>query len=182
MSEVEFRDRVSEVLRDQLPDEYEVETGKSILYKMIVNARGRLQPSNYAKPKRGQFAFQTDILISNDKVPLVVIETKSGGFSTHDVLTYSTKAAKHKEVYPYLRYGFIVGGRDRIDRKFFIHNSGIDFAIATEDLDSDSNDMVEVVRKQISAAELMLDVLEGKLMLKKYVANLEWSTSGGKRS
>ena len=27
------------------------------------------------------------------------------GLSTHDVLTYSAKATRHKQVYPYLRYG-----------------------------------------------------------------------------
>jgi len=47
-------------------------------------------------------------------LPFVVIETKYGSFSTHDVLIYSTKALKHKEIYPYIRYGFVVGGIDEI--------------------------------------------------------------------
>ena len=63
-------------------------------------------------------------------MPLIVIETKYGGFSTHDVLTYSTKAQKHKEVFPFIRYGLLVGGVNKITNKFFIHNIGFDFAVA----------------------------------------------------
>jgi len=176
MTEAQFREKLFRILEREFP-EYKVEKGKSILYKMIVDAEGRLQPSNYASPKRGQLAFQTDVLIGNDKVPLVVIETKIRGFSTHDVLIYSTKAVKHKEVYPHLRYGFIVGQSSKIDRKFFIHNSGFDFAIAVRNLDHESNSVVEVVRKQTRSAELMLDVLKDK-KVRRYVTNLEleWAT------
>jgi len=62
-------------------------------------------PVSPQAPKRGILAFQTDLLIAKNSIPLAVIETKYGGFSTHDVLVYSVKAQKHKETYPYLRYG-----------------------------------------------------------------------------
>ena len=50
--------------------------------------------------------------------------------TTHDVLTYSTKARKHKQVYPYLRYGLVIGSVERIPRRFFTHNEGLDFCVA----------------------------------------------------
>ena len=40
-------------------------------------------------------------------IPLVVMKIKFGRFKTHDVLTYSAKALKHKEIYPCLRYGLV---------------------------------------------------------------------------
>jgi hypothetical protein len=45
-------------------------------------------------------------------VPRVVVEFKLGSVTTHDALTYLAKAATHKNVHPYLRYGIIIGGLD----------------------------------------------------------------------
>lgn len=171
MSEKQFRKRLLKELKNELST-YIVNEGENLLYKLIIDTQGNLQPSNFANPKRGQLAFQTDLLIRNDKVPLVVIETKFGGFSTHDVLTYSTKAMKHKEVYPYVRYGLVVGGRSKIDRKFFTHNAGFDFAVAMGNTEDDLKELVEIVKKQIQNAELMLDVLKKK-EVRKYVTNIE---------
>lgn len=171
MNESQFREKIHKELKRNLSN-YIVNERENLLYKLLIDAQGELQPSNFANPKRGQLAFQTDILIKNDKVPLVVIETKYGGFSTHDVLTYSTKAIKHKEVYPYIRYGLVVGGRNRIDRKFFTHNSGFDFAVAMRSTEDDLKEFVEIVKKQLQNAELMLDVLKNK-EVRKYVTNVE---------
>jgi hypothetical protein len=46
------------------------------------------------------------------------------------VLTYSTKARRHKQVYPYLRYGLVVGNIEEIPWRFFAHNEGLDFCVA----------------------------------------------------
>ena len=171
MNENQFREKIHKELKRSLSN-YIVSERESLLYQLLIDAQGKLQPSNFANPKRGQLAFQTDILIKNDKVPLVVIETKYGGFSTHDVLTYSTKAMKHKEVYPYIRYGLVVGGRNRIDRRFFTHNSGFDFAVALGNTEDDLKELVEIIKKQLQNAELMLDVLKNK-EVRKYVTNVE---------
>lgn len=40
-----------------------------------------------------------------------------GDASSHDVLLYSAKAAKHKYIYPYLRYGFVVVGLQALERR-----------------------------------------------------------------
>jgi hypothetical protein len=59
--------------------------------------------------------YETDLLVYDEDsesnwVPRVVIECKLGAVTTHDALTYSSKAATHKHVHPYLRYGILVGG------------------------------------------------------------------------
>jgi hypothetical protein len=48
----------------------------SILYKIEVNALGQITPDSVNGPLRGQYAFQTDILVEKrtaPAVPLVVI-------------------------------------------------------------------------------------------------------------
>jgi len=172
MDETQFRDTIHKLLKDKLP-EYNVTKGENLLYKLMIDSQGKLQPepNTLIHPKRGQLAFQTDILIKNDKVPLVVIEIKLGGFSTHDVLTYSTKANKHKEVYPYLRYGLIIGEKTKIDRRFFTHNTGFDFAIAIESIKNSAEELVETTKEQLRAAEDMLQVLENK-EVRKFVSRV----------
>jgi hypothetical protein len=118
MDEKQFRDTLHELLKDRLLG-YNVVKGGSLLYKLMIDSQGKLQPEpeTLADPKRGQLAFQTDIVVKNEIVPLVVLELKVGDFSTHDVLIYSSKAAKHKEVYPYLRYGFVIGEKTKIEKR-----------------------------------------------------------------
>jgi len=59
--------------------------------------------------------YETDLLIYDEYtdgsgwIRRVVIECKLGRVTTHDALTYSTKAATHKHVHPYLRYGILIG-------------------------------------------------------------------------
>lgn len=59
----------------------------------------------------------------------MVMEFKSR-ITTHDVITYSTKARKHKQVYPYLRYGVIVANESTVPGRFFTHNEALDFCVA----------------------------------------------------
>jgi hypothetical protein len=153
-----------------LSEKYTVTSGESLVYKFLIDADGQLQPKNFKEPKRGQLAFQTDIMIKKENIPLVVIETKYGGFSTHDVLTYSAKASKHKEIYPYLRYGLVVGEVQEIHKRFFTHNAGFDFAIATKE--ENLHEVSEIVKKQLETAELLLSVLRDK-QVKQYVTNIE---------
>ena len=169
MNEAQFREMLVEKIKEKLSNEFTFDSKKSILYKLIIDSEGKLQPPEYWEPKRGQYAFETDILVSNNNIPLVVIEIKIGGFSTHDIITYSTKALKHKEVYPYLRYGLIVGEQRSIDRKFFIHNVGFDFAIAVENIDNDIQFIADIIDDQIKTANKLSAILSQKIKLPKIV-------------
>lgn len=110
-----------------------VKKGANLLYELFLDKN--LEPSvqDGKSPKRGYSAFQTDICIyeksKNIEYPRVVIEFKTK-ITTHDVLTYSAKAGKHKQVYPGLRYGLLASELDSIPDRFFIHNEYIDFFIA----------------------------------------------------
>ena len=172
MKEKAFQESLCELLKMNLPN-YRVELGKSLLYKLIIDTNGHLKPKDVSNPKRGNYAFQTDILISKNKINLVAIELKVNRFTTHNILTYSTKALKHKEVYPYLRYGFIIGGIKNINKRFFTHNSGFDFSIAVDDLEKDKMIIIEIVKKQIKSAEKMSEILVTDNLPKSFASYVE---------
>ena len=176
MTEVEFGDILAEALKEGLPD-YEVSTKESLIYRVIVDEDGKYFPRNAEKPVRGQLAFETDLLVKKDNLPLVVCELKhkkGGGFTTHDILTYSIKAKRHKEIYPYLRYGFIAGNTRKLSNKFFTHNDGFDFALAMEDINKESKaEFISLIREQVGYGEELLSLLQNKHTARLYKTSLE---------
>jgi hypothetical protein len=169
MSNVGLESVMFEALKGKFPG-YELVHGQSLLYQVLVDEKLQFQPSKPLLPTRGDGAFETDLLVTRvtePKTPLVVIEIKRS-LSTHDVLTYSAKAAKHKNVYPYLRYGIVFSGElpARIPGRFFAHNSALDFAMAI----SDENDkdflpqcskLVVLVQDQIAVSEDLIRLMGG---------------------
>lgn len=80
--------------------------------------------------------YETDVLITEviaDNVwkPRVVIEAKLK-VHTHDAITYSEKAATHKRVHPYLRYGILIGDRKHypLPGRLFRHGAYFDFMLS----------------------------------------------------
>jgi hypothetical protein len=132
MTEDQFVTCVEKMARRFLPRGLIVRRGASLLYEVTVDHRLeiRVDPK---RPSRGHAAFQTDLCIfevleSALEIPRVVLEFKPK-LSTHDVLTYSAKARRHKQ-YPYLRYGVIVARYKAIPKRFFLHNEALDFCVA----------------------------------------------------
>jgi hypothetical protein len=161
--EKRFALELQKLLQETLSDAYAIRIGKSLLYKLEVDVDGELRPKpeDLRSPKRGQFAFETDILIekADPAIPLVVVELKFGGFSTHDIITYSSKATRHKEIYPYLRYGFVVGGSDSLSKKFLTHNQGVDFAMSVPDIATAGSKLIELIKRQIRSAETLVEMM-----------------------
>ena len=67
-------------------------------------------------------------------IPRVVMEFKTR-ITTHDVLTYSAKATKHKQVYPYLRYGIVASSETAVPGRLFTHNESLDFCATVSGLE-----------------------------------------------
>jgi len=110
-----------------------IRRGAALLYQVAVDNRLELTVDP-RQPVRGQSAFQTDLAVFEEiapgvEIPRVVMEFKAN-LTTHDVLTYSAKARKHKQVYPYLRYGIVIGSIAELPGRFFTHNEGLDFGVA----------------------------------------------------
>ena len=55
-----------------------------------------------------------------------------------------------------------MGGQELIDRKFFTHNTGFDFAIMTKDGEEDFRSLITIIKNQISIAEQMKEIMRGK--------------------
>lgn len=111
-----------------------VDTGFRLAYGCEIVQYNDNQP--VTEPK----TYQTDILIREmigDKswIPRLVIETKLRGGTTHDAITYSQKAANHKFVHPYLRYGLLVGNRHQgsLPGRLYRHGSNFDFMLTWTD-------------------------------------------------
>jgi len=186
MREEEFRGKLAKVLQEVLGTGYSVKEKVNLIYWVMIDRNLEYRPRDPRITQRGirggKYAFQTDIAVGEEKsggfLPLVVIEVKYKEFTTHDVLVYSEKALKHKAIYPYMRYGLVDGGKDYIPLKFFVHNVGIDFAIAVKDIDirEERQFLVNTVKEQIEVARNLLDVFEGR-KVKTFVARtlIQWS-------
>ena len=156
-----------------------------ILYKVTVDNRLELTVDQ-KKPRRGQSAFQTDLCVfekvdEETEIPRVVIEFKPG-ITTHDVLTYSTKAGKHKQVYPYLRYGLLIAKLDTIPSRVFNHNDFLDFVVCTGGIEANRLHQLfeNLLRKEIEASRNLEEIHFGKVSAYIYRRGVEIGTDKGK--
>ncbi len=81
--------------------------------------------------------FQTDLAVIENLgediwKPRVIVEAKLGSITTHDAITYGHKASLHKAVFPYLRYGVLLGNRSHhpLPGRLYRHGSRFDFMIS----------------------------------------------------
>ena len=99
----------------------------------------------------------------------MAIELKLGSFSTHDVLTYSVKAIRHKEIYPYLRYGLVIVGNGQITNKFFLHKVGFDFALVIPNTVAGRRQLLSVVKRQLVISSRLISIAtEKKNRIRRY--------------
>lgn len=110
--------------------------------------------------------YETDLLVveNSDKekwIPRVVIEAKgNGAINTHDAITYSHKAATHRQVHPYLRYGILLGDREHypLPGRLFRHGTQFDFMISWvehEPRKQELDDTVDVLLKEVDASRIL---------------------------
>jgi hypothetical protein len=113
--------------------------------------------------------YETDLLIydvlrdGSGWVPRVVIECKLGSVTTHDALTYSTKAKTHKHVHPYLRYGILIGAfGPALPPRLVRHGAYFDFMTVWNDREPKDDEwsvLRGVLLDEIKAARLLQQVL-----------------------
>jgi hypothetical protein len=144
-----------------------IERGAVLLYQITVDneLKTTVDPK---KPRRGDSAFQTDLCVfehksADIKLPRVVLEFK-GGITTHDVLTYSAKARKHKQVYPYLRYGVVASNETVVPRRFFVHNEALDFFAAMKNTENagPADFFSRLIKREVGTSERMESIAFGK--------------------
>lgn len=135
-----FGERLAEQLRPLLPKKYSIETKRSLLYAVSFDDEGRLQlgQNDAREPTRGGGrGFEQDLLIFERSqngqtaiVPRVSVELKFGRINTHDGIVYSEKARRIRSIYPYVRYGLILGGMPTIPPRTLRLGTEFDFIAA----------------------------------------------------
>lgn len=142
---------------NSLDKRFEIRKKANLLYELFLDKELKYSPIDPNNPKRGYSAFQTDLCVFENinglLLPRVVIEFKTK-VSSHDIITYSGKAGKHKAIYPSLRYGILASEIDKIPNRFFIHNEHIDFFIAALNYkDKNLSDFAgELISKEITVS------------------------------
>ena len=135
MRETEWVELVAEAVRLDLADSNQslkVETQLKLPYGYEIRA---YQEGH--KPDAEAVEFATDFIIvegypDGGWKPRVVVEAKLGGVTTHDAITYGHKAANHRSVFPYLRYGIMLGNRQHhpLPGRLYRHGTQFDFMIS----------------------------------------------------
>lgn len=184
MIEDEFVNTAHSAALDILTPPLRVRRGAALLYQVTVDNRLELTV-NPQNPKRGQAAFQTDLCVFDSisekvAIPRVVLEFKSR-LTTHDVLTYSAKARKHKQVYPYLRYGIVIGNVSVLPRRLFTHNEALDFAVAAASYKKNRLHLLfeKLLRDEVAASRQLEAIAFGGLKAQVFRTEVKVETNGG---
>jgi hypothetical protein len=133
---IDSKNIVYEKLLPLITKSFLLTKGDKLIYELFLNTNLELYQNISDAPKRGYSAFETDLIIyekGQKNIPRVVIECKKN-LSSHDIITYNAKAGLHKDIYPWLRYGVIDIGINKVPMKFYTHNANIDFFIAAKEL------------------------------------------------
>lgn len=167
MVEDPFVDTALRAAKAVLAPPLSVQRGAALLYQVTVDNRLDLGVDPKV-PVRGQSAFQTDLCVFEEvepeiHIPRVVMEFKQR-LSTHDVLTYSAKARKHKGVYPYVRYGLVLSAESRVPGRFFRHNEALDYCVAVADFKTRRlrDVLASILEEEVAASRRLEEIAFGK--------------------
>jgi hypothetical protein len=161
-----------------------VVTGFRLPYAFqVASYRGKSDELATDDPEPMRNEYQTDLLVaerlegSKSWIPRVVIEFKFGSVTTHDALTYSAKAATHKNVHPYLRYGFVIGAYEgQVPIRLIRHGQSFDFMVtlaSTKLTTRDRNRLIQLIHEEVEASRTISRVLSGKSNIKLFHRKLE---------
>lgn len=124
--------------------------------------------SKAAVERETRSKYQTDILISEHYsdgtwIPRVIVECKLR-VNTHDALTYSSKAASHKNLHPYLRYGFLMASPsgEFLPTRLFWHGAYFDFMVAWSSRDSTRKEwssLIKLLTEEIEASRNLENIM-----------------------
>lgn len=116
---------------------------KSLLYALSIesdgNVRMRVDADSGEPVRGGGKGFEQDVLIweavdgpQTSIIPRVSIELKLNGVSTHDAIVYSEKARRLRAIYPYARFGLVLGNIPNIPGRVLRLGNEFDFIFALQ--------------------------------------------------
>lgn len=174
MTEQDFTDTLIKALIPYLSP-HKVEGKRALLYDVSFDNHGAIAlgvDPDTGEPVRGRGrGFEQDILVFDEVtgaqtsvVPRIVAELKYGGVTTHDVIVYSEKADRIRRVYPYVRYGFVLGGMTHIPGRVLRLGQRFDFiaTIGPEMSPEELRAFCDLMREEAAASVELTEVLFGK--------------------
>ena len=186
MIEQEFTDRLVEYLRENMTslEGCEIETKRSVLYNIYFDDNGHLclNLNEKNEPKRGSGqGFEQDIIIfeKNEElfktstciVPRVIAEVKYESITTHDIIVYTEKSQLIRKVYPYVRYGLILGGLNKIPGRVLRLGLNFDYilCVTIENLE----EVKKIFDEELNASRQLCDALFKKRKIMSIHRNLK---------
>jgi hypothetical protein len=144
MREADWVDLVADSVRTDF-----AQSGRSLKIKTQLKIPYGYEIRAYREePEAEAISFATDLSIvevlpDGSWKPRVVVEAKVGSITTHDAITYSRKAADHKSVFPYLRYGIMLGKRQHypLPGRLYRHGTQFDFMISFKEHDPSAREL-----------------------------------------
>jgi len=141
----------------------EVRDGYRLAYSREILSYHGTEPEREAGMR-----YETDLLvvehIPRGWTPRVVVEAKLRSVTTHDAITYSQKAATHKHVHPYLRYGIFLGARAHspLPGRLFRHGAHFDFMVSWQALEPSAEEFeafTALLVDEVRASRLLQEIM-----------------------
>jgi hypothetical protein len=155
-----------------------VETHRSLLYSLTIDDDGVVRmgaDTESGEPIRGHGkGFEQDFLIYENPVgdclpvvPRVVAEVKFRRMSTHDAIVYNEKARRVRSVYPYVRYGLILGDFPKIPGRVVRLGQGFDFIMTVKHpfIQSEISGLRAILKDEVQSSRNWARVFDGKQAL-----------------
>ena len=170
MTENEWTFSICEKLKDSLKSrKLFVETLRNIPYSQEILGYKKCNDekeciADYLEPT----SFETDLVVYEEKngfiKPRVVVEAKIKSVTTHDAITYSYKAEKHKNITPYLRYGIMLGDRENypLPGRLFRHGTNFDFMFSFVGMDPTQEEwksFINLIVNEVKYSRIMEEML-----------------------
>jgi hypothetical protein len=134
--------------------------------------------------KTNLIKYETDLivcqnLLENEWKPRIIIEGKLNLVTTHAAITYSQKAATHKNVHPFLRYGILIGNRKHypLPGRLFRHGAHFDFMLSWVGYvptEQEWEDFIEVIKAENEYSQQLEEMIfHSRLKNKKHYTILQ---------
>ncbi len=167
MSEQEFTNQLLNKIKF-MKDGFKIGSKINVLYALTIEENGIVNmgvdaDSGEVIRGRGK-GFEQDILVYQNVenghtsiIPRVIIEVKYEKVTSHDAIIYSEKAKRIRTVYPYARYGFLIGGFKNIPPRIIRLGSEFNFIISIN-YPFEENEITELKELLYSELETSLSI------------------------
>lgn len=168
ITEREWVDSIANRLRErsmEIAESLVIETGYKLAYGHEIRAIRSIGDTDMTEAMK----FETDLSVlerNNDGTltPRVIVEAKLKSINTHDAITYSHKAAAHKAVFPYLRYGVIMGARGKfpLPGRLYRHGGNFDFMVSFSKYEPSGEEFrrfVQLLVDEVNASKITEKIL-----------------------